>query len=120
MEVRRQDSAAGPVVRGFRGTAYLVGESVFEGGVILTPEAASALDGALTMEAIAPALALDPPPEFLLLGTGPALIQPDAALRAELADSGIGLEAMDSRAAARAWRLLRDEGRWISAVLLGL
>lgn len=120
MDLRRQEGAAGPVVRGFRGTAYLVGEAVFEGGLILTPGAAIGFDDPLSLEAIAPALAIDPPPEFLLLGTGPRLEQPDSLFREALAERGVGLEAMDSRAAARAWRLLRDEGRWVSAVLMRL
>ena len=38
------------------------------------------------------------------------------ALEAE----GIGVEAMDSRAAARAWGILRGEDRWIAAALLPL
>ena len=120
MDLRREEGSAGPIVRGFRGTAYLVGERVFEGGLILTPDAALGFDAALSMAAIAPALAIDPPPEFLLLGTGPRLEHPDPLFREALAERGIGLEAMDSRAAARAWRLLRNEGRWVSAVLMGL
>ena len=120
MEIRREAGAAGPLVRGFRGRAFLVGEAVFEGGLILTPDAAIGFDEALSVEAVAPALAIDPPPEFLLIGTGASLVQPDAAFRSALAARDVGVEAMDSRAAARAWRLLRDEGRWISAVLLAL
>lgn len=116
----RGEGGAGPVVTGLRGRAFLVGERVFDGGVILTPETAQAFDGALSVEAIEPALTIDPEPEFLLLGTGPMLEHPDALFREALLERGIGLEVMDSRAAARAWSLLRDEGRWISAVLRGL
>lgn len=54
--------------------------------------------------------------ECLLLGTGPRPEPPDAGVRKALAERGVGVEAMDSRAAARSWRLLRDEGRWVSAV----
>lgn len=107
-------------MRGFRGRAFLVGDTTFERGLILTPDAAIGFDEPLSVEAVEPALAIDPLPEFLLIGTGPALIQPDATFRSALAARDVGLEAMDSRAAARAWRLLRDEGRWISAVLLAL
>ncbi len=120
MDLRREGGATGPVVTGLRGRAFVVGEAVFAGGLILTPDSATGFDGPLALEAVEPALLLDPPPEFLLVGTGPALVQPDAPFREALAERGIGLEAMDSRAAARAWALLRDEGRWVSAVLLGL
>jgi uncharacterized protein len=33
---------------------------------------------------------------------------------------GIGMAALDSRAAARAWGVLRGEGRWIAAALMPL
>ena len=116
----RGEAGAGPVITGLRGRAFLVGTQVFDGGVLLTPESAAPFDGPLTPQALKPALLIDPPPEFLLLGTGPTLVQPDGLFREALAERGIGLEAMDSRAAARAWSLLRQEGRWISAVLQAL
>ncbi len=120
MELRQEGGGTGPVVTGLRGRAFLVGDAVFESGLILTPDSAAAFDGPLSLSAVEPALLIDPPPEILLLGTGPALVQPDTLFRETLAARDIGLEAMDSRAAARAWSLLRQEGRWIAAVLLAL
>ena len=38
----------------------------------------------------------------------------------ELEGRGIGVEVMDSRAAARAWGVLRAEERWIVAALMPL
>lgn len=73
---------------------------------------------ALTVEALAPLLVRSP--EFVLLGTGATLVQPPGALSTELAGRGIGLEAMDSRAAARLWGVLRAEGRVIAAALYPL
>jgi len=88
------------------------------------PEAAQAWTApaleALTEADLAPLLAVLPPPEFILLGTGPVLERPSPALVAALEAQGVGLEAMDSRAAARTWGLLRGEGRWIAAALLPL
>lgn len=75
---------------------------------------------ALTEADLAPLLALDPAPEFILLGTGAALRRPAPALTQALAARGIGLEIMDSRAAARAWAVLRAERRWIAAALYPL
>jgi len=54
------------------------------------------------------------------LGTGATTAFPPAALAEALAARGIGIEAMDSRAAARTWGLLRAEGRRIAAALLPL
>jgi uncharacterized protein len=113
----------GPRVEGFAGLAFLVAGESFE-ALLLTPEAAghwrppplAALDAAC----VEPLLALDPAPEFLLLGTGAALAFPPRAFVAALEARGIGVEAMDSRAAARTWGLLRGEGRWIAAALMPL
>ena len=59
-------------------------------------------------------------PEFVLLGTGATLRRPAPALVAALAALDIGVEPMDSRAAARAWGVLRGEGRVIGAALYPL
>ncbi len=59
-------------------------------------------------------------PEFLLLGTGGGLQQPSRPFVRALEAKGVGVEAMDSRAAARAWGVLRAEERWIVAALMPL
>ena len=123
MKAERTPAARGPLVQGFAGRGFRVDGISYE-GVLLTPEAASAwaapaLDS-LAAADLAPLLALSPPPEFILLGTGPVLAFPPRALVAALEEQGIGVEPMDSRAAARTWGLLRGEGRWIAAALLPL
>ena len=112
-DIRREAVASGPVITGFSGSAIKVDGVAREGGVILTPEAAFDWDGV----DLGSATAIDPPPEFILFGTGAALLRPDPVIVADYEARGIGIEAMDSRAAARAWTLLRAEGRWISAAL---
>jgi uncharacterized protein len=113
----------GPRVEGFAGGAFLVAGERFE-ALLLTPQAAAHWQApplaALDAACLEPLLALDPAPEFLLLGTGAASAFPPRALIAALEARGIGVEAMDSRAAARAWGLLRGEGRWIAAALMPL
>jgi uncharacterized protein len=74
----------------------------------------------LTPDALDELLAIDPPAEFLLLGTGATLVRPPAGLVAAIERRAIGVEAMDSRAAARAWGVLRSEGRRIVAALYPL
>jgi uncharacterized protein len=113
VEVKRA-SAEGPVISGFSGRGFRVDEGVYE-GLLISPERA---DGwapppiaELSEADLAPLLALDPRPEFLLLGTGATLVRPPRAL---------GVEAMDSRAAARAWGVLRAELRWIGGALYPL
>lgn len=98
---------------------------MFPTGLLLSPTRALAwnwdggVDG-LTATALSGLLDLDPAPEFLLLGTGSGLRQPPRAFVRELEAKGIGVEAMDSRAAARAWGVLRAEERWVIAALLPL
>lgn len=125
MDLRREDGGAGPIVTGFAGTGFKVRETVFPHGLMLTPEEARDWPApdhvdAIDMAMLAPLLARDPLPEFLLLGTGARLVQPPRALVAELEARDIGVEAMDSRAAARAWGVLRQEGRQIVAALMPL
>ena len=119
-----QDSRArGPVVQAFSERGFSVDGGIYE-GLLLTPERA---DGwapppiaELTEEHLAPLLSLQPPPEFLIIGTGPSMAFPPRALVRALEERGIGVEAMDSRAAARTWGMLRGEERWIAAALMPL
>lgn len=116
--------AAGPAIRGFSGGGFRIDEQVYADGVLLTPETAVAWQApavdALDLDAVAPLLAREPAAEFLLLGTGAALLRPSPAFVAALEAKGIGLEVMDSRAAAHAWGVLRAEGREIVAALMRL
>jgi uncharacterized protein len=119
----RDAAPEGPVVRGFAGDGFVVDGRVYR-TLQLTPlgaaEWAPPPVAELGLDDLAPLLALDPAPEFLLLGTGPRLVHPPRALREALQALGIGLEVMDSRAAARTWGLLRGEERWIAAALMAL
>lgn len=124
MMANRDAPPSGPVVKGFRERGFLVADRYVPGGLLLTPDdardwPADDLAG-LTAADVALITAMVPPPEFLLLGTGAAMARPPAAFVAALDAAGIGVEPMDSRAAARAWGMLRGEGRWIAAALLPL
>ena len=115
--------AEGPVISGFSGRGFRVDENVYD-GLLITPERAEGWAPppieALAEADLAPLLALDPPPEFLLLGTGATLVRPSPALTAALSARGVGVDVMDSRAAARAWGVLRAELRWVAAALYPL
>ena len=119
----RDSSASGPVVQRFSGRGFVVDGGVY-GALLLTPERADGWQAPplaeLAIGHLAPLLALVPPPEFILIGTGPEMAFPPRSLVKALNDHGIGMEAMDSRAAARTWGVLRAEERWIAAALLPL
>jgi uncharacterized protein len=119
----RDPTAEGPVVTGFSGGGFVVDEGVYR-ALLLTPlradEWAAPALAELELADLEPLLALSPTPEFLILGTGPRLRHPPRALRQALEERGVGLEVMDSKAAARTWGLLRGEERWIAAALMPL
>ncbi|MDB5718806.1 MAG: hypothetical protein JWM38_2233 [Sphingomonas bacterium] len=123
-QMDRDTAPAGPVVSGFSGNGFRVGDDLYPNGLLLAPDwvrdwQAPALD-ALGADALIDLLALEPRIEFLLLGTGAVMRRPSPAFVAAIEARDIGVEPMDSRAAARAWGLLRAEGRWIAAALLPL
>jgi len=119
----RDNAAKGPVVQGFSGSGFSVDGGVYE-SLLLTPLRADGWEAPplaeLGIEHLEPILAIDPAPEFLVLGTGAGMDFPPRALVRALEERGIGVEAMDSRAAARTWGMLRAEERWIVAALLPL
>jgi len=58
--------------------------------------------------------------EFLLLGVGPANAPPSREIRQALLASGIGLEFMDTPAAAKLYNVLTSEGRRLAAALIAV
>lgn len=123
--MRRDESGQGPLITGFSGRGFRVRDDLFPDGLLISPLRALAwMDAppvaALTPPALGDLVDIDPAPEFLLLGTGAALVRPPPSFVRALEGRGIGVEAMDSRAAARAWSVLRAEERWIVGALLPL
>ncbi|MDH3491890.1 MAG: MTH938/NDUFAF3 family protein [Gammaproteobacteria bacterium] len=56
-------------------------------------------------------------PEIILLGTGRSNVFPPRKLMFAFARLGVGLECMDTAAAARTFNVLAAEGRQVAAVL---
>jgi uncharacterized protein len=56
-------------------------------------------------------------PEVIVLGTGTSIVFPPRELIFAMARRGIGLESMDTGAAARTFNVLAGEGRRVAAVL---
>ena len=57
-------------------------------------------------------------PEIVLLGTGAQQRFPHPRLYRALTDAGIGVEVMDSAAAARTYNIIAAEGRRVAAAIL--
>jgi uncharacterized protein len=119
----RDPQASGPVVQGIGPRGFSLDGGIYR-ALLLTPERADGWEppalGALTVEHLGLLLSLQPRPEFLLLGTGATMRFPPRAFVRALDERGIGIETMDSRAAARTWGVLRAEERWIVAALMPL
>lgn len=122
MRFNREQDGGGPIIRGFTRTGFRLDQERVTDAVLMTvaeardwsPPPLDMLDEA-SLAAI-----LEPAPEFILIGTGASLAHPPRALIRALEERGIGVEVMDSRAAAKAWGVLRGEGRQIAAALYPL
>lgn len=109
------------LVRAVDAAAIQIGERRLEASFLLSPERceegfpARHLDE-LDAAAVAAILALEP--AVVLIGTGARQQLPAPALMAQFMGRGVGLETMDSRAAARTYNLLASEGRRVVVAFL--
>ncbi len=111
---------AATTVRRVSGGVITIGARSYERTIALTPEAVleawpekSVID---LVEEDFNAL-LEGRPEVIVLGTGSRNIFPPRELVFAMARRGVGLEVMDTRAAARTFNVLAGEGRRVAAVL---
>lgn len=102
-------------VEGYGPDFFRIGGEVLRGNVLVSAEAARLWQGP---EDLAPLLALAGRADVLLFGTGPMMGRAPAAMVAALEAVGIGVEPMDSAAAARTYNVLVAEGRRVAAALL--
>jgi len=96
-----------------------------EGSVLIVRDVAQAWPVAamadLTVAAVEPVIAAGREAvEFLLLGTGPVNALPPREVRQALVQAGMGLEFMDTPAAARLYNVLTAEGRRLAAALIAV
>jgi uncharacterized protein len=108
------------VIRRVSGNSILVNDDEHSTSIALTP------DELLGEWPAAPVAELDEghfdtvlagKPEIVLLGTGRTNIFPPRELVFAFARKGVGLEVMDTAAAARTFNVLANEGRKVAAVL---
>ncbi len=104
-----------PVIQGYAPGGWRVSGQLWPGAVLVTPDGVRTLAG--IGEADLSGVTSDIV-EVLLVGTGPAMTRPDIGLMAALRARGISAEYMDSRAAARTYTVLANEGRRVAAALL--
>ncbi|WP_375395603.1 Mth938-like domain-containing protein [uncultured Sphingomonas sp.] len=121
MRIDRAGDAEGPLVSSIGPRGFRVDDGYYP-ALLLTPTRADLWSPpsieTLDIDELAALVAARP--EFILIGTGANLVRPPVALIRALEAREIGVEAMDSRAAARAWGVLRAERRSIAAALYPL
>ena len=108
------------VIRSVSGTAILVNDETHRESIALTPDEILGTWSATPIGKLAErdfADVLSRNPEIVLLGTGPTNVFPPRELTFAFARRGIGLEVMDTAAAARTFNVLANEGRRVAAVL---
>lgn len=111
----RYDSAR--PVDGYGPGFWRVGGTVFRGAVLVTATGAKGWGG---YGDTAPLLALAGEVDVLFIGTGRQIAHLPAEFRAALEAAGLGVEAMDSPAAARTYNVLLSEARRVAAALLAV
>ena len=84
------------------------------------PQVTSNKVEALTPDDLKPILEHKGEVEFVLLGTGAVQALPPKAIREALRDARVGLEFMDTPAAARLYNVLASEGRRLAAALIAI
>ena len=111
-----------PPISGYGPGRFRLGGIVHQGSILILPDGVYPLPvsdaSQISLESLRPVLAYQPLPDFLILGTGAAQLFPGRELRQAFADAGIGLEAMDTGAAARTYNVLLAEERIFAAVLI--
>jgi uncharacterized protein len=111
------------IIQGYAHGRFRVSSRVYDGAVIVFPEATQNWDFTKTMmdltpDDFAPLIAAAEQLDVVLVGCGAALTTMPLALRQALKDRGISVEFMDTGAACRTYNVLMAEGRRVAAALL--
>lgn len=108
------------MIRRVSGGRVVIGDRTFDETIALTP------DGMVDGFRVPPVgelteshfdVLLQGEPELIVLGTGMTTIFPPRELTFALARRRVGLEIMDTAAAARTFNVLAGDGRRVTAVL---
>lgn len=102
-------------VDGYGPGFFRVGGIVYQGGLLVTEAEVKPWGG---YDDIAPLLALVGQVDVLFIGTGAEIAHIPVDLRTRLEQAGLGVEIMNSPAAARTFNVLLSEGRRIAAAML--
>jgi uncharacterized protein len=114
-----------PAIEAYGGGGFRVGGERIEGSILILDDRARPWS-VTSLAELAPSdfdavIAAGPAAvEFVLLGLGPAMVPPPKAVRDALREAGLGLEVMDTVAAAKLYNVLASDGRRVAAALIAI
>ena len=120
MKISLDNGTAGYRVTAYERGSIKINEEIIESAVILSANGYRLWE-AQSVDTLTEALlivALEENPDILLLGTGERQQFPAPQLMKPVAESGTGLEVMDTAAACRTYNVLISEDRHVVAALL--
>jgi uncharacterized protein len=111
------------VIQSYRGGVFRISDVEYAGPVIVFPDRTMSWDVSYGVESLvygdfSVVYGAETAPPLIVLGCGPAMKLPPAALRKSLKDQGISIEPMDTGAACRTFNVLMGEDRRVCAALL--
>ncbi len=115
MQLTEIDFDAGAPIDGYGPDFFRVGGTLYPAPALVWPGHVGDWGGFDDPDAL---LALAGRVDVLLIGTGGQITHLPAPLRTPLEEAGLGVEAMDSPAAARTYNVLLSEQRRVAAALL--
>ncbi len=103
---------------------FRISGALYQGSVLVLPERSltwpvAAIE-ALSLDSLAPVVAVAAAIEILLIGCGPRLERVPEDLRQALREAGVAVEPMDSGAACRTYNVLIAEDRPVAAALIAV
>jgi len=110
------------MIDGYPPGGFRVAGTLYQGPMLIWPEgevpwSLSRIED-LAVADLDPVRRIDPPVEVLLIGCGPRMALLPSALRRQIREAGIGMDAMDTGAACRTYNVLISEGRRAAAALI--
>ncbi|MCA0202016.1 MAG: Mth938-like domain-containing protein [Proteobacteria bacterium] len=124
VNLTRQTTGSQPQIQKYGSGGFRVANADYRGSIIVHPGGVIpwAVTGFadLSLETLAPVLALASALDVCLIGCGEKLLPIPLALRTKLKEAGVPHDPMDTGAACRTYNVLAGEGRAVAAALIAV
>ena len=124
MEFTEIKSSEEAFIAGYGNGGFRMGESKFEGSMLITPSGFYPWDVSnptgITLESLEPIMEAHQSVEIILVGMGAGMAFLPKDLQGAFAAKNMAFEVMDTGAAARTYNVLLQEGRRVAAALIAI